>query len=353
MRRAVITATIAVVFLVGSVGWGQLTFQYEKTIGKTVRPYALAVNSSGGLFFVTFNAAQSKLVYIADPIHADDTFTTISHASFTGFPTQRGLQGVTVDASDNVYVSGDTGTDSVFKKFNPPSFSEDATFNPNMTGARILGCDMFGPYVAAVTFPSVRCYDSVDGSYDKYIYFDDNLQTYGRDVGVNPANYDIFVSRNGASRKGSVVYYSGGNPSSTNSNLDYVRISATFIDNLMQADTYGDGTQGIGFYAARNLLMVNNRGIEAVDDQVGTLDVYLISGTGGSATATLETQISGSESGRQLGEAVDGVMFQYPDTERLFVSDYANNRILVYTYGSATTPTPFGYAAAREWTLYE
>jgi hypothetical protein len=360
MKKIFIISMVLIGFLVSSAAGDGLTFWYEKTIDKTVQPYPLAVNSSGGLFFGTFNASSSALVYIADPIHADDVFTTI--ATYSLFPTGRGVQGVTVDSSDNVFVSGDYGgppglNTSAFEKFNPPSFTKDTTFNPDMTGVRILGCAMFGPYVATITFTSIRCYDAIDGSYDKYIYITDNMQTYQRDIGVNPANWDIFASRNGSFRNGSVVYYSGGSPSSTDSNMGYTRISYTFIDNIMEAQEYADAAHGIGFYPARNFLFVNNKGTEPFenDDHVGTLDVYLITGTGVSATATLVKSITGSESGTQLGEFVDAVMFQYTDAERLFISDEYNDRILVYTYGAQPTPTPTpgGWTAAKQWTIYE
>ncbi len=78
------------------------------------------------------------------------------------------------------------------------------------------------------------------------------------------------------------------------------------------------------------MLLVGNKGTEVPSDNVGQLDIYQITGTGSGASATLITSITGLESGTQLGEAMDAVMFNYPSGKRLFISDYSNARILVY-----------------------
>ncbi|MCX7765393.1 MAG: hypothetical protein N2246_01635 [Candidatus Sumerlaeia bacterium] len=309
-----------------------LTLSYEKSITTQNAPYPLAVNSSGGLFYATFDAGNSKVYYIADPINDPNTVVTISSSAFTDFPTGRGLQGVAVDSSGNLYACGDkgSGVPAAFKKFNPPSFTEDSTFAPDMTGVRILGCANFESgdrkYIATNTFNSIRFYDAIDGSYDG-AHYTDNLPSYQRDIAINTNNWDIFTSRNGANTVGSVCLFTGGSPNNLNG---YSRVTTTFITNTERSSTYGTAAHGIGFYAPDNLLFVGNKGTENPTDNVGQLDIYQITGTGSGASATLITSITGLESGTQLGEAMDAVMFNYPSGKRLFISDYSNARILVY-----------------------
>jgi hypothetical protein len=120
----------------------------------------------------------------------------------------------------------------------------------------------------------------------------------------------------------------------------------------MEASLYGVSGQGVGYYAPRNMLFVCNKGTEGTADYVGTLDIYTISGSGASASATLFASLTGLESGSQFSEYTDGVIYQYADAERLFISDMDNDRILVYKY-VLPTPTPAGFTASDRWTMYE
>ncbi|MCD6385419.1 hypothetical protein J7M23_06535, partial [Candidatus Sumerlaeota bacterium] len=309
--RKLFVLTLILVFTISA--WS-LEFTYEKTINTAVGPYPLAVNSSGGLFYATFDGPDSALYYIPDPVNAPDIATTITLPSFSNFPVGRGLQGVAVDSSGNVFVSGDTAGNAVFEKLTPPNYTEDTTFAPDMTGVRIGGCAMLSDsYVVTVTFNSLRFYNAVDGTYEQGIYVD-NSSNYQRDVAVNPSNWDIYTARNGNDTAGSVILWSGGSPTDLPS---YTRISLTFINNIYDPSTWGTSSQGIGFYPAKNLLLVNNKGTAL--DNIGTLDVYQISGTGSGASATLITSITGLDTGSQLGEATDAVIYDYPDATRLFI----------------------------------
>ncbi len=321
-----------------------VSFVYEAEIPTTdtvagAGPYAIAADASGALYVATFNAAESLLLYIADPIGAPTTKQEVHHAAFTTFPEGRGLQGVSVDSAGNVYLTGDAGASlpTIAKKFGPaPAFTEDATFAPDITGGRRwLGNALLNDDLLVVCQTnSFRIIQTSDGLYRAGLYVD-NTSNYQRDVAVNPATYDLFAARNGNNTEGSVALWSGGTPE----NLTFARITNAFLSGFEDSSEYGGAALGIGYYPPKNYLLVN-------DKNDGQLDIYAISGAGAAAAATLVAELDGSESGTPLGDAADAVMVNSGGVERIFITDYANNRILVY---AVEIPA----RAAEVWTLME
>lgn len=306
-----------------------------------VGPYNLAVDSNGGLYFATFDGPASDVYYIADPVGAHASVVKTGNAAFAAFPAGRGIQGLSVDASGNLYATGDTGTAgaSVVAKLGPPpNFTADAGFAPNGTGRRWLGNTILSDgLVALFQFNSINIVNANTGAQLAGLYLD-NTSNYQRDGVVNPATMDIFITRNGANAIGGLVQWSGGTPSTLGA---YARTTISFLSNLADSSVYGNAGQGIGFFAPRSWLMVNNQ----TTDNEG-IDVYSISGAGASATATFVQHIDGSESGTPIHSIADAVMVNYTDAERLFISDFDANRILVYSIPNPTR-------AAGHWMLLE
>jgi len=327
-------------------------FQYEKVITLVTaqnQPYPIAVDSNGGLYFGTFMSPTSTnngAFYIADPVNNPTNISTI--ATYTDFPSGRGIQGIAVDSAKNVYVSGDTGTtnNSIVKKYGPPpTFTPNATFVPDVSGTRLLSCTLFNDsYIATNSFTGVRVYSTSDGTMPGSIWID-NTTTYQRQIVINPLNNDMILTRNGNGAGGSVLIYSGG--SAPGNLAGYTSLRTDFITDIQTVSDYGNAAQGLYFYALKNYLLVNiDTG--AIDDAQGRLNIYEISGTGAGATATLKYQIDGTESGTQLSDQIDAVIYKSGNIERLYITDYANNRIVVYKWDS--TPSA---GVTQTWSIYE
>jgi len=318
---------------------------FEKTIDAIPAPYPIAAAPDGSLYFGTFNEAESRLYYIADPVNADDVITTI--ALFSSFPSQRGIQGVAVDSTKNVYVTGDLGStgNAIFKKYGPPpSFTEDSGFAPSDI-SRCLGCGLFNDgNLGVCTLNSVRVYSTVDGTrIGGNLYNPPSGFPYHRDMAVNPLNEDVFITLNGNSSIASVLYWSGG---TAPDDLAEYSFTEGFVDNISINSTWGWGGQGVGFYGDKNWLLVNNRGTVDGEGFDGSIDVYQIVGSGAGAVKTLVDSLDGSETGVPCGDALDAAGYNYGGTDRIFITDLSNSRILVYSYEQPTS-------ADSSWQLYE
>jgi hypothetical protein len=330
----------------------QADFEYERSVQLSFScPYPVAVDRQGGLYIGSFDQENTSLYYIREATEKEPSIQKIK--GFSSFPPGRGLQGICVDSKGNSYVTGDLGTDSLFQKIGPaPTFLDDASFKPEVKNQRFLGCCLLDDEIVLVTtLHSLRAHRTKDGSYIAGAY-EDNESYYQRDIAASDPRYDVYVTRNGSPPRpietklmpGSVALWSGASPKALESysgdpkDLKFCnRITNTFIDNIANRSRFGSAAQGIGFYDQRNLLFVNNIG-EKSDDRTGFLDVYEVIGSGKGATATMKWQLNGKESGTALGDILDAVMHDYGDAERLFITDYYNNRLVIYKWRGSTAP---------------
>lgn len=313
---------------------------YEKSITVNPAPYPIATDMAGGVYFGTFNAEDSGAFYIADPVNADDTITTI--AEYSSFVTNRGVQGISVDSGGNVYITGDLGStgNAVFEKYGPaPTFTLDSAFAPSDVD-RCLGCDLFNDsYLGVCTLSSVRVYDTANGDrIGSGLYT--TSDAYQRDVAIDQATQDVFVARNGDSDIGSVTYWTGG--STIPDNLAGYSATQNFITDTMETSTWGASGQGIGFYGERDWLLVCDRGVEGTED--GTIKIYRLVGS----TPNLEATLDGSETGTTFGSALDAAVAEYSDFGRIFITDLNNSRIVVYGFSLEDVTE-----ADPAWNMYE
>jgi hypothetical protein len=315
--------------LLGTSAFGQsFVFHSEFSTDYNV-PYALAADSAGGIYYVTFEAASSRAVYVADPMNNPSSQVVITTA--TDFPSVRGLQGIAVDSSGNVYVSGDKEATWV-KKFGPaPSFTEDSGFSIGSTN-RLLGCDLLGDNVlGCVSFDAIEFFNTSNGDLITSVT---GGQSYQRDLAFNSNNNDLYVAHNGAYISSSGSLWSGGTPASP---AGYSFVKSDLVSMGGVNTEFGVGTQGIEYDAKNGRLLIANK-----EDQ--RLDIYTISGSGSGTSVNLFQTINGADStGGTIGSIGDSVAIDKGSYTLLCITDF-NGRILLYTAGLVTN--------ASNWQLY-
>lgn len=327
MRKSL--GLLCIIIILGSIAFGQsFVFHHEFDTDYSV-PYALAADSSGGIYYVTFQASTSRAVYVADPLTNPSSQVVITTA--TDFLSGRGLQGVAVDSSGNVYVSGDTEATWV-KKFGPaPSFTEDSGFTIGST-TRLLGCDLLSDNVlACVFFGGIEFFDTSNGDRITSVT---GGQIYQRDLAFNSNNNDLYVAHNGNYMSSSGSLWGGGNPASPAS---YAFVKADLVSIGGVSTELGVGTHGVEYDARNGRLLIANK----ADQQ---LDIYTISGSGAGSSVNLFQSIDGSDSsGGAIGSIGDSVAIDKGTYTLLCITDI-NGRILAYTSGLVTD--------ASNWQLY-
>lgn len=318
-------------------------FTYEGVIDFSIAaqngPSDLACDANGGLYAVTFNAGNSKLIYIPDPLNDPATRTVVTPSEAAGFPSGRGLTGVDVDSAGNVYISGDTGSPvSYVRQFSAaPALTESGSFIPT-PNERLTSCQLYDDaHLMVLSFSGIRFYDTSNATQIGGLFVD-SASSFQRSIARNSSNNDLYTYRNtsGSGTPGSVTLWSGGAPPS-NLNL-YTRISTLFIENL-QLGTSTTAVGGLHYEDEFGLLFVQNH-------ENSRLNVYEIEGTGAGATATFKTSLNGSESGTPTSSLLACDTHDYVDGKRLFIADLSNNRVLIY---KVTVPN----SADVQWELYQ
>lgn len=329
---------LCAIMVLGSIAFGQpFVFQQEFVTGTDNHPYAIAADSSGGIYYATFQDASSRVVYVADPMNNPSSLVVITIA--TDFPLWRGLQGIAVDSSGNVYVSGDTGIATWVKKFGPaPTFTPDAGFTIGST-SRLGGCDLLSDNVlGCVSWSGIEFFNTSNGTQIAAVT---GGVDYQRDLAFNSSNNDLYTAYNNSTASNSCSLWSGGTPASP--------ASYSFIkDDLVTTGSIASlGSQGIEYDARNGRLLIANKASQG-------LDIYTISGSGAGTLVSLFQSIDGADStGGVIGSIGDSVTVDKGTYTLLFITDMTGaddpGRILVY---SGENVEIGANVSQGQWSLY-
>ncbi len=316
----------------------------------------VALKSDGDLYFVTFDADNSKLLYVADAItKSQDSSYTVTEIATTDVAIEsgRGYNDVCLDPAGNVYVcgTGNSAATTAFKKYSAaPTHSElwSATL-----GARINGIEALDNNTIAVAreWNWLRFMDASDGS-----LFDPNIETqggsnYGRAVALNSDNNDIYIAANGASHDWIIKVYSGGSPTNLSG---YAYSVEGLLPGLGVSTQYGTAVQHIAYDSNNNQLLACDVNDQALtnDTDIG-VRVYDISGSAATTAFTQVQYIQPITTDRDTVTNVNGVSYVHGDNEVDYMA-----MISVYTDGG--DPATLSYyidiyrstTSVADWYLY-
>lgn len=253
---------IVIVLLVISLSPQAADFQYEGLINIPITfPLPMAKDGSGGLYVANFNPdGGGSVVYIANPVAAIDssgTFPSDATAgvviyTVTGWPAQRGFQGLQVDSVGNVYVSGDDGSTTFIKKLTAGTFVEDTGFAVSGTvrigGIALLNNDI----VVATQFSNLLFFNTANGTL---------LQTvtggtlYQRETVYNSVDNVLYSFTSGNNSTALLRgYWSGGSPAAL---ANYAFSASDMITTGSLGTAFG-GASGHGYYDATNNWLITS-----------------------------------------------------------------------------------------------
>ena len=157
----------------------------------------MAVDSTGRLY-VTNNSGT--IWYTDNPLDDEPTYEEL----VTGIAAANGIQGIAIDADDNVYFSGDNASDGFVGKYNAAGVEEWF----NVTG-RVTGCTLLSTGELLVTSfgGTFYLFDSNDGTAIGSGEQITGLENFVRSITSTPDD-TVFVTQSGAVRK-----VAGGNAS--------------------------------------------------------------------------------------------------------------------------------------------
>jgi len=321
-------------------------FTYRTAFDANLNPGPLAVDSDGGLYYATFDGSSTALYYVPDPIAGSGLSNHIQvYNAGSGFASGRGFQGLAT-YGDYVYVCGDTGSTSVFKKFvknpgTPITFTDVSAFAPNLSGKRYSGVAVIGDSGTTVAVTThLGCVDLLEAADGDLITLFCGAKNYQRDL-VADQNGDLFCGRNGLSDGAAVNLYdwSGSDYNFTKYN-DYITTGA--IDT-----SSGESLQGIGYSSNLDRLFVARRtagpylpgwneaeSVMIYDPAVpGTIIQEITTGTGYPEAGIIN----------DVGDCA--AWYDGSSADVLFVSDTTQNIIYVFQNNVI--------AAVRDWMLLE
>jgi len=268
----------AVVLLVSAVGQSQVDYTYYSSIPTGAALGGVALKPDGDLYYVTFAAANSELVYVQNALlgYATSTITT------EVLPAGRGLNDIEVDSAGNVYISG-TGTaaaDSVLKKFSAaPSHTELwSNIDYRHNGIELITDDILA---IGQTWNVIVFKNTSDGS-DTGTSVSGGSR-YQRAFAFNTANDDIYAAKNGDYSDAALKVFSGGSPTNLSG---YALALDDQLSPLGVSTPYGTATQPVDYDPINDQLLMGDTANQAIGESTGGVRVYDISGSGASTSFT-------------------------------------------------------------------
>ncbi len=213
MRFKSICATACVAALASVATAQDVEFtNYVGSFPTVFAPIPVATNSQGHLFYATFQAANSQLWVVEDPVAAVGS-ETIPGKHIRTFPEMvtagRGFQGLDVDAAGKLFLSGDNaGAPGLMFRFDPLVNGSETTYtlHPTFTGTsnavaqRKLGLDIISSagngLIACTSLTHIVYYDFLGNQVGSPVALP---QGNTREPQFNSVDNVIYPLRNGRS----------------------------------------------------------------------------------------------------------------------------------------------------------
>lgn len=314
--------------------WGP-PFSLVGTFSTNHAPLPIAADAAGGLYYATFDAASSSVYYLADPVAEIGDTDPSDHALIAtvgSFAAGRGFQGIGVNASGEVFASGDNGTGGELLKYGAaPGFAPDATFNGNAAAAfaasRHAGLALLGSNSIAVTrFNSLAYVDQGAGTLIRALGGGTNYQ---REAVYNPVDEVIYAMRNGASTSEILTGYYGGS-TAAEASYEWTAAASLLPDGAVNT-AFGIATQH-GFIdvtqSPPKLYTIDT----AVDPEIRAWDI-----DSGGASLTFDGSITSATGGAGWASVNDCVRIG----NYLYVTGTNDDTIYVYQPTSTTSVEGF------------
>lgn len=339
MKKIIFAISAAALSTVCSMAPAQNFQYYVGKIPTYSTPLPVAADTSGNLYYATFNAGNSAVYYVPSPVTQIGTTnpagTTVTASA--AFPSGRGFQGLQVTSGGTVFASGDTGSAGVYiRKFGAsPTFAEDTSFltnvsaNTNRIGGIAIVTEAGSGLLVASTFNSIN-YFKFDGTATGLSNVAGGTN-YKREPIYNSTNNVIYSLKNGNSSPIMLDgYWSGISSTSGGGTWN----GATMIPDGATSTTFGSSTQHGYYYAAANQLITCDSDLNS--SSKARIRFWNITGSG--ATLTLSYAIDNTLGTPGWTYPADCVVIG----TRLYVSVTMDNAIYVYSQTSGVT----------DWSLY-
>jgi len=340
MKRVLLICGLLMLLLVSNMF---ANYYYLHSFTTDTSPGPIAVDTSPtttDCYYATFNSANCTIYYVPDFLTSTGTTDQRLIAGPIAFNATRGFQGIALDSSDNVFVSGDNGSGSgIFREYTPNPgktlWTLDATFVPDNT-VRYAGCALLNDnrIVASVTTAQPKVLSTTDGSSIADLPAD---TAYGREPTFNPANNDIYqgLNRGTASAQTLEIYKDGTPANPAGYTLDSTLLFSDDVGTLIARNHNGYDKE-------------NNRLIH-IDVQNKDIEIYSVNTSQRGATSINTTPVETIDLDTILGTTVtspfDVVHIRVSGTDYLLISDYDPTVSKIHVFGPVPTK-------AKSWMFY-
>lgn len=335
--------------LVAPLSVGAQSFVFEGAFPATAtNPSVITADSTGAIYYGDFG---SRTVYkVADPIAAtaggviaDVVFADLSSLAWG---SGRGLQGIAVSTTGDVFISGDNGggTPQGFVRKYSSVGSEDTSFTGTVDplNLRSEGCALLSDDTLAIaTFGGIEFLATADASQAGYTAAS-GAPNYTREISYNPTDNIIYPTRNG---NNSAVKIAGSYAGGTAAAGGYTFTAADLIATGAIDSLYGTATSHGSFDDDTDRFFSVENDAAVVD-----VTVWSVTNSGTTVGATPDETIDVTPSvvtGFDGGSIYDAI---YIDPY-LYVSAYLTD--------SATPANNSGYvlvykdtSSVSDWVLY-